>query len=259
MKTFDGGQTIDWGRISGEYARYRPGYPESFHRRIFALGIGLPGQRILDLGTGTGVLARRFARDGCHVTGVDSSPIQIETARELAQRDRVTPEFLVRPAEDTGLPERSFDVVTAAQSWLYFDGQKAAREVKRVLIPEGRLMTCFLVWLPRQDEIARRSEELILQFNPEWSGKDWDGYVPPIYDWAKDYFDLTGMFWYDEALEFTRESWRGRMRACRGTGVVLDPERLRQFDEIHDRLLREIAGERFTVLHRIAAHILKPK
>jgi hypothetical protein len=66
------------------------------------------------------------------------------------------------------------------------------------------------------------------------------------------------MFWYDEPIPFTRESWRGRMRACRGTGAALDADALAAFDRAHDALLRKAAGDAFPILHRISAHILRP-
>ncbi|MFG0296977.1 MAG: class I SAM-dependent methyltransferase, partial [Maioricimonas sp. JB045] len=66
----DAGNSVDWGRTSADYAVHRPGPPPSFFSRLAALGVGLEGQKILDLGTGTGVLARQFARQGAKVHGV---------------------------------------------------------------------------------------------------------------------------------------------------------------------------------------------
>ena len=51
----DGGRSIDWGRTSRDYARHRPGPPPSYFERLAALGVGRPGQRLLDLATGTGL------------------------------------------------------------------------------------------------------------------------------------------------------------------------------------------------------------
>ena len=67
----DDGHAFDWGKTSNDYAVYRPGYPASFYTVLQALGIGIPGQNILDLGTGTGVLARPCAQQGAHVIGID--------------------------------------------------------------------------------------------------------------------------------------------------------------------------------------------
>ena len=58
----DGPREIDWGKTLGDSSDFRPGPPMSFYERLPAFGIGLKGQSILDLGTGTGVLARQFAR-----------------------------------------------------------------------------------------------------------------------------------------------------------------------------------------------------
>ena len=118
---FDNGQRIDWGLTSSDYARHRPGPPESFYEKLSALGVGLPGQRIADLGTGTGVLAREFARRGCVVSGVDVAANQVEAARLLALEGRLDVDFSVAPAEETGLEQSKFQVVTYNQCWLYFD------------------------------------------------------------------------------------------------------------------------------------------
>src|SRR5918911_1868482 len=103
----DPGRAIDWGRTSVDYARHRPGPPESFFARLAALGVGLAGQRILDLGTGTGLLARRFAQAGANVAGIDIAPEQIAAARSLAQEQRVAVDFRVAPAENTPFAARS--------------------------------------------------------------------------------------------------------------------------------------------------------
>ena len=80
----DNAREFDWGRTSRDYSKYRPGYPESFYDTLHALGIGCQGQTVLDLGTGTGVLARAFARRGAAVTGIDISDSQIQEARAIA-------------------------------------------------------------------------------------------------------------------------------------------------------------------------------
>ena len=70
-KHIDNEREFDWGKTSQDYAACRTGYPELFYEVLAVLGIGKPGQKILDLGTGTGVLARAFAKRGAVVTGVD--------------------------------------------------------------------------------------------------------------------------------------------------------------------------------------------
>jgi SAM-dependent methyltransferase len=254
----DGPRVIDWGKTSADYAEWRPDYPPEFYHRLAALGVGLPGQTILDLGTGVGFLARAFARQGAEVAGIDISAGQIDAAQRLAAAENLTIDYRVAPAEATGFPEASFDAITASQCWLYFDAPRAIREVKRLLRPGGVLVTAHLCWLPRQDRIARASEELVLRHNPHWGAADWPGVIPPIPPWAVGEFNLVGMFVFDTPLCFTRERWRGRMRACRGVGATLSPEEVARFDAAHAALLEQIAPEEFTVRHRVDCHLLQP-
>ena len=79
--TLDGGRPIDWGRTSRDYAAYRPGPPASYFERLRVLGVGAPGQHVLDLATGTGLVARGFASRGCRVAGVDLARSDIVVLR----------------------------------------------------------------------------------------------------------------------------------------------------------------------------------
>jgi SAM-dependent methyltransferase len=255
----DAGRGIDWGQTSQDYDRYRPGPPDSFYRKLQALDIGLPHQRILDLGTGTGLLARRFATHGAHVAGIDVSAEQIAMAQNAAQQEVLSIDFRVAVAEHIPRFERSFDVVTANQCWLYFDTTRAIPQVCRVLAPNGRLLVSYFTFMPRLDAVAQASEALVLKYNPDWSGADWDGVIAPVPNWSAEHFELVGMFVYDEQIPFTRESWRGRMRALRGIAASLSPEQVSAFDAEHDTLLGSLADDEFEVRHRIQAHIFAPR
>jgi 2-polyprenyl-3-methyl-5-hydroxy-6-metoxy-1,4-benzoquinol methylase len=141
ISPIDGLRSIDWGRTSQDYSQWRPDYPSEFYERLAALGVGRPGQRILDLGTGVGFLSRNFARQGSIVAGVDISPEQIEEAGRAAQEEGLEIDFRAAPAEETGFADRSFDAITASQCWLYFDCGRAIAEVRRLLRPRGVLAT----------------------------------------------------------------------------------------------------------------------
>lgn len=248
----DDDREFDWGRTSSDYAAYRPGYPESFHDLLGVLGVGRNGQSILDLGTGTGVLARALAARGASVTGVDASSSQIAAARELAERNGLeNVAFRVCPAESIDAPESAFDAVTAAQSWMYFDSTILIPRLLRTLKADGRLVLTNLLWLPHEDEIAKQSEALVLRHNPQWSSGGYQGGRPHCLDWAEDDFDLQSSHTIRGPLPFTRDTWCGRIRACRGIGASLTKHQVHSFDTEHRKLLETIAPENFGVLHEM--------
>ncbi len=258
LSSKDPGRTIDWGQTSRDYAIFRPGPPPSFFHRLQAMGIGLPRQNILDLGTGTGALAREFAKQESVVSAVDVSKEQIEAAKDLARKDGLSVDFQTAPAEVLPFADGVFDIVTAHQCWLYFDKPKTLAEVARVTKYHGLLVTSHFSWLPREDKIAKASEELILKYNPQWTAADWSGVIPPIPQWAVEAkLTLKGMFYYDEPIPFTREAWRGRIRACRAIGATLSPSEVKAFDHEHEALLESLAGPTFTISHRLDAHIFE--
>lgn len=259
LGAIDPGRKIDWGLTTEDYAKYRPGPPSTFYEKLKALDVGLSLQAILDLGTGTGVLAREFASRGVKkVCGTDISETQVKMADELAKKSNLEVIFKTAPAETQPFGDKEFDVITANQCWLYFDKDKVIPEVKRLLKPSGVLVTSHFSWLPRLDTIARRTEELILKYNPQWTAANYHGEIPAFPKWAEGHFRLKGMFFYDEQIAFDIEMWRGRIRACRGVGAALSEDEVKKFDEEHEKLLQRAVTNNFTVLHRIDAHIFEP-
>ncbi len=119
----------DFARTASDYARHRARFPPELLDRLAARGLVRAGARVVDLGTGTGNLARLFARHGCEVTGVDIAAPLLEQARLLDREAGAEIEYLEAPAEATGLPGGAFEVVSAGQCWHWFDRPAAAREV----------------------------------------------------------------------------------------------------------------------------------
>jgi hypothetical protein len=99
----------------------------------------------------------------------------------------------------------------------------------------------------------------VLEHNPDWGGADWSGHLAAEPDWSIDTFELIGFFAYDEQIPFTRESWRGRMRALRGIAASLNSDQVAAFDREHEALLEQLTGNEFQIWHRIHSQIFRPR
>lgn len=255
----DSGKAFDWGRTSGDYAKYRDIYPELFYKKIAARGIGVEGQNVLDLGTGTGVIPRYMYHLGAGWTGTDISENQIAEAKKLAGELNQNIEFLAVAAEDVDYPDRTFDAMTACQCFWYFDHEKVAPRLAAMLKDGGRLLLLYMAWLPYEDDIAGASEKLVLKYSPNWSGAGETLHpiqVPPC---VYDSFEPVYHEEYELEVPFTRETWNGRMKSCRGVGASLTPEETGMWEEEHKRLLDTIAPEEFTIKHYGAMLELRKK
>lgn len=253
----DGGREFAWGRTSDDYARWRNSYPPEVREQLLASGVCAPGQDVLDVGTGTGIIPRMMYDVGARFTGVDISQGQIEAARRLAREEGKKIEFLCIPLEKLELPPDSFDAVTAMQCFFYFDSAAVLPKLHSLLRPGGRLAICYISWLPLESKIAGASEQLILKHNPAWTGHGHVRRPIAVPKGAEGLFVTERAVQLDVAVPFTRESWHGRIRACRGCGASMSPETLAAFCEEHERLLAEIAPERFDIPHTLELLVLR--
>ena len=258
-KRIDAGKAFDWGRTSEEYAKYRDIYPEKFYKKIVDRGLCTEGQKVLDIGTGTGVLPRNLYRYGADWTGTDISPEQIEQARILADAAGMKIDFRAVSAEEVDFPAGTFDVITACQCFWYFNHELVMPKLAELLKPDGKLLILYMAWLPFEDRIAGASEALVLKYSPNWSGAGETRHPVWIPDITYDYFEMEEHEEYDLTVPFTKESWHGRMRACRGVGASLSEEELSSWDAEHRALLEEIAPEEFEVLHYASFAVLRKK
>lgn len=256
-KNIDGGKPFDWGRTSAEYAKYRDIYPQKFYDKIISRGLCTSGQRVLDLGTGTGVLPRNMYRYDAKWVGTDISENQIEQARRLSKGMDI--EYHVASAETIDFLPSSFDVVTACQCFWYFEPTVLIPKLLKIMKKDGRLLVLYMAWLPDEDKIAGESEKLILKYNPQWSGAG--ERLHPI-DIAPEYLKSFELVYHEEYrlnVHFTRESWHGRVKACRGIGASLSEAEIAGWETEHKTLLQRIAPDEFDVLHYAALAELKIK
>ncbi|NLT12070.1 MAG: class I SAM-dependent methyltransferase [Clostridiaceae bacterium] len=256
---FDQGRPFDWGRTSKNYAKYRDIYPETFFKHILKRNIGLPGQKILDVGTGTGVLPRHMFSFGADWTGADISEAQIIEAERLSGEGGMKIPFVVSSAENLDFPDESFDAITACQCFWYFDHEKTTQVFSKLLKKDGRLVFLMMAWLPGEDIIAYETEKLVLKHNPSWTSGGETRHLISIPEEVLKQFEVVYEDTFLLNVPFTRSSWNGRIKACRGIGASLSDASIAVWEKEHVALLDRIAPEHFDVLHYAAITEMKLK
>lgn len=254
-RNIDNGKAFDWGKTSSDYAKFRDIYPQEFYDKIISRNLCIKGQNVLDLGTGTGVIPRNMIRFGAKWTGTNISEKQIEQAQILSRGMDIN--YYVTSAENLDFPDHSFDVITACQCFWYFDHERLHAKFERMLKPGGHILILYMAWLPFEDRIAAESEKLVLKYNPQWSGAGETMHPILIPDCYQEKFELADHEEYLLKVPFTRESWNGRMKACRGVGASLSEEEVSAWEKEHRRMLAETAPEEFDILHYGAVAVLK--
>lgn len=248
----DHGKVFDWGRASAEYAKFRDIYPKAFYEKLAELSLGVKGQNVLDIGTGTGVIPRNMYGYSAVWTGADISENQIAFAKQLSQDAGMNIKYLVSAAEDIDFPDESFDVIIACQCFMYFDQEIVLPKIHRMLKPDGHFAVLFMAWLPGESEIAGTSEEMVLKYNPSWTGGHMTRYSLQTPPWCQDMFEPAHMLTYDLPVTFTRDTWHGRIKACRGIGASsLGQDEIAAWEQEHMAYMQTLP-EVFDILHYVS-------
>ncbi|MEM6589864.1 MAG: methyltransferase domain-containing protein [Pseudomonadota bacterium] len=225
------GKQVDFGRTASDYTTHRAGFPAEFFAALSDRGYLTPGQHAVDLGTGTGTIARGLARAGLHVTALDIASDLLTAAAALDAEADVQITYKDAQSEDTGLPDHSADLVTAGQCWHWFDRPRAASEANRLLRLGGRILIAHFDWLPLPGSLVASTEALILRYNPDWAGAGGTGLYP---DWLSDLaeagFQKIETTSFDVSQNYSHDAWRGRIRASAGVAASLTPEAVTKFD-----------------------------
>lgn len=101
----------------------------------------MTGLDAIELGCGTAYVSGWMAKRGAKVTAIDVSPAQLQTARRLAEEHRADITVLEGNAEDTGLPDASFDfAISEYGAAIWCPPDKWLPEAWRLLRPGGRLV-----------------------------------------------------------------------------------------------------------------------
>ena len=119
------------------YERYRLGYPPRLVERVAGLAGLKPGDAVLDLGCGTGMLAMGFARLGMAVTAMDPEPEMLAVAGSMAQAQGLAVMPLLGGSGDLTAGMGPFRLVTMGRSFHWMDRTATLSMLDKIVTPDG--------------------------------------------------------------------------------------------------------------------------
>ena len=150
------------------YQQARPSYSQElldFIAQNWQIG---EASMVADIGSGTGILTRQLLGLGAKVFAVEPNADMRAKAEELLG---VHPNFVsvIGTAEQTGLPNHSFHLVTAASAFHWFDPERFRQECERILLPEAPVL---LVWNEAglSEEINLGRKRIFQKYCPNFKG-----------------------------------------------------------------------------------------
>ncbi len=150
------------------YIKYRPKYPQALIDFLINDLKLIPENIGADIGSGTGIFSEMLLRNGNKVFGVEPNKEMREAAEKLLNG---YPNFISinGTSESTNLEFQSIDLITAAQSFHWFDYPKTKEEFLRILKPNGWVV---LIWNSRINDSSsfmNEYENFLLKFSVDYS------------------------------------------------------------------------------------------
>lgn len=250
--------------MAGDYARFRTSYSEELFDTIVRYAKIPSGGRVLDLACGTGLGMAPYLRRGFEVVGVDVAPKMMEQAKAAVQPGWQV-SFAEGRAEALPFADASFDLVSCAQAFHWFEPRAAFAECSRVLRRGGALAIFWKHSAPT-DAFTRTAEGIIR----EWLGEDaaissrdhadeheagwpvfWQFAAPPGQPAGGRPFVDARKLLVEFDLNRTAEEFVGYQRSREKIRKILGPQRLAFLDELSRRLSAIARGDARVTQHQI--------
>lgn len=151
-----------------DYVKYRPSYPSAVLDLLIA-ECGLNKNKVIaDIGSGTGLLAQLFLNYGNRVYGVEPNQSMREAGENYL---RHYPNFhsVVGTAEETYLPDKSVDFITAGTAFHWFDPEKTKLEFHRIAKANAWVLLVWNVRNVEESALIREYEALICKYGKDYS------------------------------------------------------------------------------------------
>ncbi len=231
----------DFTGQAGAYARSRPGYPRDLVDRLIATAGVEPGDRVAELGAGTGLFTALLAGRGLTISALEPNEAMRAEAPAL---HGVT--WLPGTFEATGLPAASQRWAVAAQAFHWADERRALPEMRRILEPGRRLAVLWNDRLNERSPVLRRTEEAIRRWAPGYDEayrrRDWSETLVSTGDFEDVATDEA-----EHVVPMPRERYLGLWRSHNRLSVTAGPERYAAFLRELEEYLAAEAIERVDV------------
>ncbi len=222
-----------WSAGGKDYDRISGGISDAIEHCVLRLN-PQPGERILDLATGTGWASRAVARRGAVVTGLDIAPALLNAARAQAETERLPILYQLGDAEDLPFETGAFDAVISTFGVMFASRpEAAAAELARVCRKGGRL--AITTWL--SDSNLFRMFEVMRRYMPPSSSRppspfEW-GRTDRIQELLGDAFDLrfeqSVSYYREPSAEAAWETFSTGYGPTRALALMLDPAKREAF------------------------------
>lgn len=223
-----------WSSGGAHYNEISRGIADSIEHCVFRLD-PRPGERILDLSTGTGWTSRVVARRGANVIGVDIASDLLDAARETAAAEGLRIDYRLGDAESLPFEDGSFDAVVSTVGVMFAARQEAAAaEVARVCRKGGRI--ALTTWTPDGNVFGMFS--VMKRYMPapaspaSRSPFEW-GRIERVRELLGDAFDLrferSTSFYREPAAEAAWTTFATGYGPTRSLAMSLDPNRQEEF------------------------------
>lgn len=222
-----------FGEVAEDYARLRPGYPEEAFAEIRRFGRLRPGDRVLEVGAGTGIATAPLLDLGLRVLALEPSPEMAAVARRgLGGRPGF--ELSQRTFETWDPPGPGFRAVVSAQAWHWVDPDQRYLKAAAVLAPGGALA---LLWnrpgsgtpelTPALEEVYARLAPEISALPPGELDLDRRGEIR-----ASGLFDRPRLRRFHFRVEYSGRSYRRLMETQSDHRLLPSPRRVRLLDAV---------------------------
>ncbi|MDQ0970628.1 ubiquinone/menaquinone biosynthesis C-methylase UbiE [Neobacillus niacini] len=150
------------------YSKSRPSYPNEYIDYLLSVNSLNETSRVVDIGSGTGILTRQLLERGISVIAVEpNDDMRTKAEQDLQEFDQFI--SMKGSAEETSLPDKRIDLVIAAQAFHWFDQDKFKLECQRILKQEAKVA---LVWNSRDfsSPLLKENAEIFKKYCPNFYG-----------------------------------------------------------------------------------------